>query len=448
MSKKLLQGKHLRLCSRLLFLVVPFLFSACLPRGANLPLIPFTGGQQARSGWIVLTQPDGNIYTIQPTGDSLTPVTTDGQSSGGADGVIRIYEFPVWSPDNRRLAYIEFSGTVDTLEQVTVYTSDREGQQPVEVFSSQEDFAFYLYWSPDSQMLSFLTAAPDQPGFTLRVALVTGGEVVELNQGIPIYMNWAPDNRRMLVHTGRAGSNAPDDLSLVPVTGDAEPDNLDMNLASFKTPAWSPDGRQLLLAAEDTGGEEALLLLEARSRSSSRLTEIEGQIAFGWSPGGRRVTYIDFPNSPGGYSEFGPLVILDPEKPDRAETISSTAKAFFWSPDGRSLAYFEPASFYQLPETEGEESASGIFYRLMILDVSSGESTQAARFYPTYQFSSLLNLFDQYQHSTTIWSPDSRNLLVAALDTDGLPGIYVVDITAETEPRFLATGEMAYWSWK
>jgi len=63
-------------------------------------------------------------------------------------------------------------------------------------------------------------------------------------------------------------------------------------------------------------------------------------------------------------------------------------------------------------------------------------------------FLNIMPFFDQYQRSATIWSPDNNNLVISALDQDGEQGIYAIEIAENSEARLLASGSLAFWSWK
>jgi hypothetical protein len=82
------------------------------------------------------------------------------------------------------------------------------------------------------------------------------------------------------------------------------------------------------------------------------------------------------------------------------------------------------------------------------LDVTTGESRELFTYQPTQQFLSVLPYFDQYDQSVTIWSPDNNNLVLSFLGSSGKPGIAVVAASGKLEPRILAEGYLAFWSWK
>ena len=60
----------------------------------------------------------------------------------------------------------------------------------------------------------------------------------------------------------------------------------------------------------------------------------------------------------------------------------------------------------------------------------------------------MLPYFDQYHQSATIWSPDNNNLVLSFMGQSGAPGIAVVAASGKLEPRMLAQGYLAFWSWE
>ena len=82
------------------------------------------------------------------------------------------------------------------------------------------------------------------------------------------------------------------------------------------------------------------------------------------------------------------------------------------------------------------------------IDVESGESREIITFRPTEQFLNILPYFDQYHQSATIWSPDNNNLVISFVDADNNPGIAIIPTSGTLEPRLLAPGYIAFWSWE
>jgi len=62
-------------------------------------------------------------------------------------------------------------------------------------------------------------------------------------------------------------------------------------------------------------------------------------------------------------------------------------------------------------------------------------------------FLNIFPFFDQYQRSATIWSPDSRYLVVSAIANESTQGLFIVPASGDFEPRFLTEGRLGFWSW-
>jgi hypothetical protein len=145
---------------------------------------------------------------------------------------------------------------------------------------------------------------------------------------------------------------------------------------------------------------------------------------------------------------IGDLNILNTET-DETVLAGKNAVAFYWSPNGEKLAYFVP--FLTKDSANGSSSGSStqkLVLQLNMFDVKTGESKELFTYQPTDQFRTTLPYFDQYQQSNTIWSPDNNNLVLSFLDQDGKPGIAIVAASGQLQPRILAEGYLAFWSWK
>ena len=100
-----------------------------------------------------------------------------------------------------------------------------------------------------------------------------------------------------------------------------------------------------------------------------------------------------------------------------------------WSPDGGTLA--------MLQVTEQD---------LRWLLVTGDETTETTPFLPSDEFaSSYLPFADQYNHSSSWWSPDSRALVISG-SVGGEAGIWVDLVDDEKDAVRVAGGDIALWS--
>jgi TolB protein len=418
--------------------------SACLPEGVQVPQNPVLSSLARKSGRIVYLGVDGNVYTMDQTGGNVKQITTDAVLEGEATR--RYYDYPAWSPDGQKVAFVELE--IDGGEQsASLHTADRDGNAVVEAFADPEQVPFYLYWAPDSQKVSFLSSSPGSPELLLQLVPAAGGEVQTLDAGQPYYWHWSPDGTQMVIHVGGAAVDAGARVAVLGLEGGVSETGLAHRPTFFQAPAWSPDGGRVLLAAETEDEQRALILADNNGVEQSRLATFEGGIAFGWSPDGSHVAYIAGDAQTLG--TLGQLTIVNPSNPEEAITVENDpVMAFFWAPDSDQLAYFVPEIVQPTAEPGGEDTESQRFLvlHLFVANAGDGSSRSLATFVPTRDFYNLLPYFDQYQHSATIWSPDSQYLVLSAFGGGEAPGIFVVHNTGNLEPAFLQEGTLGLWS--
>ena len=425
-------------------LLVPLalLASACLPAGVRVPQDELSGLLERKAGLIAYLSTDGNIYTIDQGGQRKTPITHNAYIS---DTTFLFYGLPNWSPDSQSLAFVSYAGTRgQNPTSVGLYTAPKDGGAVTQALTSTQDLV-YFSWSPDSRRVSFISTT-DNNNLAFQVIGADGTRQQLVDAGAPYYWAWAPDGRTVLAHNGVR-------LSLLQVGESVSEQALNFEAQVFRAPAFSPNGKQMLVAATSPNGQSALLLADAQGQNVKALTtEDFGYIAFVWSPDGQRVAYLT--SDSGSAGSTGHLVVVDPSgKSKPVELTGSDVYAFFWSPDSKSLAYFtqgQPAAGAPptpTPDPSGAGSSSFLL-KLSVLDAHSGASHSVASFTPSERFMSLIPYFDQYNQSLTIWSPDSRNLVVSAYRSDGVPCVWVVESSGHLDPRFIDTGWMGFWSWK
>ncbi|MGW8226087.1 MAG: hypothetical protein ACWGOY_10140, partial [Anaerolineales bacterium] len=359
------------------------------------------------SGLIAYVGVDDNIYTIDQFGENQHAVTSDAQLIPEQGGGRRVYQQPTWSPESDRVAFIQTNIGDDGSQTAALFTAQPDGSDLVETFSSESQFPFYLYWSPDSQQLSFLTSGGGEPGLVLYIVSPQGGEAQVLGVGQPFYWDWSPDSQSILIHTGGAARINPEArIALLGLESEVTETELDLQPITFQAPAWSPDGERFLLAADSGSDGEGLLLTDANGEVLDVLSPVDDSIAFSWSPDGEWVAYItEDIRGPGDLSRR--LVYLDPNQAEESQSVEQDLViAFFWSPDSSKIAYFVPQlniSSDQQVSLRAQETQFAL--ELYVLDVTTGNSQRLIEYTPTEDFLSILPFFDQYQRSATIWSP-------------------------------------------
>ncbi len=274
-----------------------------------------------------------------------------------------------------------------------------------------------------------------------------GGDRTILDTGSPYYWSWAPNGHVMIVHAGGTAASAPEHIAFLNVDSSTVTEQgLDATPASFQAPAWSPDGNHIALA-RTSDKENQVIVTDTTGENAKKVGTFNNKTAFAWSPDSSRLAYIDGEQALNA-GTFGALHVIDLGS-SKEVVKDGNIIAFFWSPSGQEIAYFilQQANSDSSGGSGSAQTTPQYLLQLNVLDVTTGENRELFTYQPTQQFLSVLPYFDQYHQSVTIWSPDNNNLVLSFLDSSGNPGIAVVAASGKLEPRILAQGYLAFWSW-
>jgi Tol biopolymer transport system component len=395
----------------------------------------------AGNGSIAFTGLDGNIYKSDPAGKEIAAITDNAGLS--SRGLYREYRYATWSPEGHRLAFVEI--TTNRSEEINsqLHLWGGKARQPKVLYKSGEKIPFYIYWNPSGDSLGFLKPS-DETGNQLDLVSVStrGGKSRRLVSGKPLYWDWSPTGKNIVVHTGVAPDFESHIQTFSVLDATQKSHICETHPAYFNAPAFTGDGMSFVAAEYVRAGEIALILHSAEDCKTEEIGRIVGATSFAWSPDDLNLSYIDGePTELGGV--IGPLSMLnfkDPLNPEIFFTGAENVVTYFWSPDGKSVAYFEPKL---------EQNAERTVYLLQVkqLQVRTGETNLLATIVPTRSFMrQMVPFFDQYQRSATIWSPDSRNIVLNAVTQDNRPGVFVISLNNPEEPQFIAYGLLPVWS--
>ena len=423
--------------------ILSLLAASCLPQDVRVPQSPLLPMLERKSGLIAYIGLDGNMYVSDQAGGNILQLTKDATLAQDQAGA-RYYQYPTWSPDGSQVAFVGLSiDEGQTASSLLVANVDEESVK--EVYASQSEHAFYLYWSPVNATVSFLSTTATGQNNLLQSIPAGGGERTIIDEGAPYYWSWAPDGRMMIIHTGSLRSTTPDHLAFLQLDPETIESAVDSPPASFQAPAWSPDGTRIALARV-TDDENQIVVSDSAGENPDKIGTFTGKTAFAWSRDSRKLAYLDGVQTSGA-GTVGALHVFDFETSEEIVEDQNIA-AFFWSPDSEEIAYFILAQAEDSGNDSSGENTVRYVLELKILDVLNGESRKLFQYYPTDAFLNVLPYFDQYHQSATIWSPDNNNLVLSFLDQEGNPGIAIVAASGQLEPRLLADGYIAFWSWK
>jgi len=426
------------------YLLIVLLLSACLPSGVQVPQSPLLSVLERKAGLIAFLGLDGNIYVTDQAASENIQLTKDASPPNEASSSVVIYQSPAWALDGNQLGFVRVEQNDSQLSS-KVFVADIDAGTVKSVYSSESEHPFYLYWSPDDLNLGFLSSSAMGQTMLLQSVSVEGGERRVLDTGSPFYWSWAPDGKTMIVHRGAGDPTLGSRLSFLRMDDEVSEFGMEEIPASFQAPAWSPDGEYILLAHQTDDARE-IILADSTGALIETIDTFNLNTAFAWAFDSEQYAYI----SGTELMETGTIGNLHVRDVASSEEILIEDKvvAFFWSPNGKKLAYFVP--YVIRPETEGgeESSSTTLLLQLNMLDVGTGESQELFTFKPTEQFVSIIPYFDQYHQSTTIWSPDSNNLVLSFVTPEGQSGIAVVAASGQLEPRYIGDGLFAIWSWQ
>jgi len=431
------------------FTLSALLIASCLPQDMQVPQSPLLSVLERKSGLIGYVGADGNIYVSDQAGGNLTQLTEDAVIPQNQGEPIFYYQYPAWSRDGSQLAFIGLGADgAQTTSKLVVADLDEESVN--EVYASESEHPVYLNWSPDNTNISFISTNVSGQNMILQSVPSEGGNPTVFDAGSPYYWSWAPDGQVMVVHAGGASTSAPEHISFLHVDSKAvteqalEAPGASAQAGAFQAPAWSPDGSRIALALVSDNGNQ-IVATDAAGENPKTVGTFTMKTAFAWSNDGTRLAYLDG-QQPLEAGTMGPLHVVDMETSEEIVEDDNII-SFFWSPSGEELAYF--VLFQAQPDGSAESTATPQFgLQLHVLDVTSGESRELFTYQPTQQFLGVLPYFDQYHQSATIWSPDNNNLVLSFIDSAGKPSIAIVAASGKLEPRLLAEGYLAFWSWE
>ena len=394
---------------------------------------------------IVYVGADGNIFTINPDGSDSKRLTgsVTARSMGsilaqpsGQSSVL--HTWPTWSPDGGKIAVSRavFEGQepqvslfvidADTGALNTIYENEA-GASPI----IADSVPHYMYWSPDGAKLAFIAST----ALALVLFVNDGDKTVVVSSEGPLYFKWAEDGGSMVIHSR-------DKLSQAVAPFDAPAAELAAMDPIFRSPDLSSDGETV---AYITSVGQGYALLAGRTDGSEAFRElmpVAAPAALLWSPVEDVVAVVDGarPGSPG----YRRLRLVDPDGREPITLVEEPLAAFYWSPDGKQIAYI----------------AIDVATRRLVWKVVStigGEPWELVSFIPSQGMLTAISFFDQYAHSHSFWSPDGESLVFSGQTSRGSQesngatpdegSVYVVNTDPGSLPRRIASGALAFWSW-
>ena len=363
-----------------------------------------------------------------------------GKSPVPLNGPGDVQSWPTWSPNGRYVVYSAFSSGMNGHGRIRVYLHDLSSGETESIFANEpgsdgiaRGTPHYVLWSPNGKMVSLIARSKAEGLSALVYRIGEQGPPKLVHDGFPLFSSWSRNSRFLLFHAGA-------EHYLVDFEGEPTPRRMPGDSRLYMTPSWSPRGAVMGLLSEGKEYRSSLMLVDVENLSAQTLVEFNGNGAFVWSPDGESVALT---REPQGESRFYSGIWHVSLDGTERKIVHDMVLAFFWSPNGREIAY--------ITTSEGAEGS----VRWGLVDVESGESRYLSDFRPTEEQLNVFMFFDQYVQSHNPWSPDGRALIYSGAlgytkGRDPLPGQGEASVVVEDietgKPAEVARGIFGTWS--
>ena len=302
-------------------------------------------------------------------------------------------ETAAWSPDRTMLAYTSLGG---------LFLAKADGTESRKLLSVKGDIRNVMF-SPDSRYLRF-----DSSGTAGTAGQEVEWEVAADGKGLHHLLEgwhnppdeccgkWTADGKYFVFQSNGQVWALPKRGGFL--QSDPKPIALTSSPLTLSSPLPSKDGKKLFIVGRSYRGE--LMRYDAKSEQFAPfLAGISAEyVAF--SPDGQWVTYVSYPDG-----------TLWRSKVDGSERLQLTYPPMYpvlprWSPDGKTILFFEFALGADKPARIYESSPEGGSPRLLLPN-------------------------DHTQQLDPNWSPDGTKIIFAGESNDPTSGIHILDLATQ-----------------
>jgi Tol biopolymer transport system component/predicted Ser/Thr protein kinase len=258
----------------------------------------------------------------------------------GAVGAPAIFGRPRLSPDGARLAVVIFDarrGGYDIWSyDIARGIAQRFVKDPMDAVTP--------VWSPEGDRIVFGSSRAGPPDLYLkRVDGVGGEQILHKQVGAQFPSDWSPDGTRIVYEDISLSRTARRSLWVLPLDGSGKPAPLlSTNFSTFDA-RYSPDGRWIAFASEESGRAEIYVMRGDGGGSPSRVSTAGGAQPH-WRGDGREIFYL----SPGGE------LLAFPMRPDGLLEASEPRVLFAVNPGPEDFEVTADGSRFLVNERESD----------------------------------------------------------------------------------------------
>ena len=257
-----------------------------------LGLTPLMVAVDAQAQIAFMSHRDGNweIYVMDVDGGNPRNLTNNPDDD----------QYPTWSPDGTRIAFVFDKKNRDWNRQIYVMDADGSNQRNLSKNGFDE---WGPSWSPDGKRIAFVSNRKGPFDMEIYVMDADGGNQRNLsnNPDYDTHPSWSPDGKRIAFISDRKGDFENFDIYVMDADGGNQRRRT-KNLHDDRAPSWSPDGERIVFSARRDGHMAdkwgltyEIYVMDADGGNEQRLTEngvYEGQPS--WSPDGERIVFSSF----------------------------------------------------------------------------------------------------------------------------------------------------------
>jgi len=292
---------------------------------------------------------------------------------------------------------------------------------------------FYLYWSPTSASIAMLR--PVAGSIEQSLLAIDTGEVEPLGVGQPFYFVWEESGDALIAAVNGESLIrvlVDDEIAYQRVQGE-------FSLAQFQTPAVITSER--IVVPVDQG--DGTILAQGAPGNLTQLASIDDPVSLAVSPDGQRLAVLPFQT---GSAPESPMVEVSLQGPEAALPSGQVSIINLDSGAIQTLADTDVLTMNWSPDSSTVAALRRLDEGLLEWVFHGDRVRRSSAFAPTARFvQNYLAFADQYNHSSTWWSPDSQAFVWTAID--GEDNQVWVDVLSDDAPAtVVAEGDVAFWS--